>query len=1390
MSDVFGLGSGLNYQVIAFGLDLALKSAVLLALAILIHAILGRRRALGRSAVWNACLAALLVLPLVVGLSPRLHVGQFVAFDGDLIARAIASHQADAAPRSGRHVDLEAARAEFGREDFGDLDHVHSGASAAVAHARRGPAITQVTSEANLLAIPADRSRGMSSLDTVWLAVAVYGLVAALLAVRLLGSLAAVARLRRSSVAVDNPLWCEGLERWRASLGIDHPVALGRSDNVTVPVAIGWLRPAILVPGCVAESGDRCLVNAVLLHELCHIGRGDYAWNVAWKLAQVVYWPQPLIWLAGPLIRSVRERACDELCVHALGGAQGYRAALIAIAAGLLGPRPRRAPVMGVGMAMARSPRLARRLDEIERMRGRASCRLGRPHRWATIIVVLTIAGVLGAIDGGRQPTPAGVVNQAAEAAPKSDELAKPANPALRPVLDAVELTVVDVRTDKPLAGTTVLNWIDFRKEYLTTNDEGRVRVPRSTEIFRDRVSVDIWKDGYVQQRFGWGPNYEAGPIPERFTVKLLPCEATYGGIVKDEEGRPIAGVLVELWGYLKKQEPHELCYHVRSTTDAQGRWRNSSLREMSFVYLYLSHPNFLADGDRHPRSFGSPNDRDKPAPPDLDRLRKQTDVQVMKRGVELRGRVLDERGQPIANAEVGLVEDQQLFNPDIPKTKSDAHGVFQFAHARPGKLAVLAKASGRAPGLVAVTAGPTTEPVELRLEPGRLLQGRVVDGDGKPIEGAFVNVDSWRGYRCLGVYLVNDRDGRFRWGDAPPDEVRLNVDKTGTKGIRLRDVVAASKEIVFTLAPSIQITGRVRDAMTTKAPSGLVAIERGTVDAQTGELAGWMHDEGMFVHSGHITANLDATQATSFKLRLTAAGYEPFVSRTIRSDEGYVNLDVRLKKLTTTERATGPSGFVRGPDGKPLAGVQVIMSSVESGTGPRQARWVSIAHGQVENADQVMIVTTEPDGRFAFPTTDGLYEIMAVTDAYYARATNAELEASHELKAQPWARIEGRLMIGSKPGAGCYVSADSLAPRSQREPGFFVSDKVQSDAEGRFEIRKLRAENVQLFYGLEKGGEQVWSRGNRIVPLESGKATRVTLGGQGRPVIGRIAPPADFGRHLDFSGGIKFRIESNKPWNYFPPEVLKRDDVLQWMFQASQTREQVAYLDRYVQINLEVAEDGTFRADDMPAGTYRLNTELGGRAKVELTAVSGRLIANLEQFFIVPPMPSGRSDEPLDLGTVTLRLQPPQPLSDGDVAPAIEVATLDGKPLKLADYRGKLVLLNFWAPWINQSLFQIPYLKDLSKTYEGERFAIINLIPDAEPSESRRLAAEVGLPGAMGFLGQWSTSPVIKDYGVEHLPATFLIGPDGKILVSSGGNPTRLWMTQFKDEVAKALKK
>ena len=101
-----------------------------------------------------------------------------------------------------------------------------------------------------------------------------------LLAARLAVSLVAVRRLRRRCGRFEDDAWSCALERWRARLGIARRVALLRSDRVSVPVVVGWLRPSIILPGGLAEMAGPRLMDAVLLHELGHIRRGDYGWNL------------------------------------------------------------------------------------------------------------------------------------------------------------------------------------------------------------------------------------------------------------------------------------------------------------------------------------------------------------------------------------------------------------------------------------------------------------------------------------------------------------------------------------------------------------------------------------------------------------------------------------------------------------------------------------------------------------------------------------------------------------------------------------------------------------------------------------------------------------------------------------------------------------------------------------------------------------------------------------------------------------------------------------------------------------------------------------------------------------------------------------------------------
>ena len=87
----------------------------------------------------------------------------------------------------------------------------------------------------------------------------------------------------------------------------------------------------------------------MVVHELGHIKRGDYGWNLIHRIVRIVYWPHPFVWLAGPYIGAVREQACDDLCVHALGGPSTYRRSLLEVASRVV-----RRPGPAIGLAMAR----------------------------------------------------------------------------------------------------------------------------------------------------------------------------------------------------------------------------------------------------------------------------------------------------------------------------------------------------------------------------------------------------------------------------------------------------------------------------------------------------------------------------------------------------------------------------------------------------------------------------------------------------------------------------------------------------------------------------------------------------------------------------------------------------------------------------------------------------------------------------------------------------------------------------------------------------------------------------------------------------------------------------------------------------------------------------
>jgi hypothetical protein len=225
-------------------------------------------------------------------------------------------------------------------------------------------------------------------------------------------------------------------------------------------------------------------------------------------------------------------------------------------------------------------------------------------------------------------------------------------------------------------------------------------------------------------------------------------------------------------------------------------------------------------------------------------------------------------------------------------------------------------------------------------------------------------------------------------------------------------------------------------------------------------------------------------------------------------------------------------------------------------------------------------------------------------------------------------------MYVGSAPAAGLTVDLRAdLAGYAVDRPRLKLDLMAKSDSDGRFRFERVPPGNHMIFryINFHEGtlGPIGWSQGQRL-SVRPGETVQITLGGKGRPVIGRFVLSHPL-TNYDWKANLVALVQ-DKP-ELVPPQRAQFPSSAAF-FRASGVYD--ASIPKYY---LEFQPDGAFRAADVLPGQYtlafRVTAPLTNPLSEYAWTDAGQVLGGITNTVLVPTMTSERVDEPLDLGTI-----------------------------------------------------------------------------------------------------------------------------------------------------------
>ena len=598
-------------------------------------------------------------------------------------------------------------------------------------------------------------------------------------------------------------------------------------------------------------------------------------------------------------------------------------------------------------------------------------------------------------------------------------------------------------------------------------------------------------------------------------------------------------------------------------------------------------------------------------------------------------------------------------------------------------------------------------------------------------------------------IPVYPNKQGIYEWTWAPDDGVKFFISAIGDLSAQEVTFTADDKEHVFVLTPPLRITGRVTEAATGRPIDRFTIIPVRSLD----EVRDWFYVDRQeakeFRGGNYSLVEEDARYTSAYRVRVEAEGYRAAMSGTFRFGDSMKTSDFMLEP-----------GVLRGrvlSGDKPVQGAKVYLAT--------KTQAYDRYRTDDNPANNNYHVTTNDRGEFNFPAQFERYTLIAVHDDGYAEVTLPPDQSPGDLVLQRWASVDGRLFQAGKPvdysGIDLFTS-DPVAVGNS--PQVDLRQHAITDPGGHFIFARAPPRKVVVSAQLSPWEKYPISSSQHIpLDLQPGQHVTVNLGGNGIQATGRVVlNGAPKGIDLNWSLNYLLRMQPGIE----PPEEIRSMDFdwrRGWNNAWTDAQEGREYLATLQHDFVRLGHDGSFLINGLSAGDYQLALRIYKHDDPK--ACLTEPIAERVVKFTVTPADVAKNR--LDLGGIEVEpVRAPQP---GEPVPDFEFAQLDGPSKKLSDFRGKTVLLDFWATWCSDCVASLPAVHQLAEKYGGEgRLLVVPISLDTDQQALRQFVAERKLTGIQGQLGDWSATKVPTHLGVSSLPTYLLIDRDGKLILNA----------------------